>query len=110
MSLMHGLSQVRQRLYDNDSSNATMKLIDSIIQRASDPAAASAPSQSQLQLVRMLMRTPVANDNTTVYNDLAQLEEELEVAAQSFQSEREAMDNRPLPKSKKYYRDHKGRN
>ncbi|CAA9544707.1 MAG: hypothetical protein AVDCRST_MAG33-334 [uncultured Thermomicrobiales bacterium] len=109
MSLMHGLSQVRQRLYDNDASGATMKLIDSIIQRASDPAAASAPSQSQLQLVRMLMRTPVANDNSTVYNDLAQLEEELEIAAQGFQAEREAIDNRPMPKSKKFYREQKQR-
>ena len=109
MSLMHGLSQVRQRLWENDASGATMKLVDSIIQRASDPAVASAPSQSQLQLVRMLMRTPVANDNSTVYNDLVQLEEELETAAQSFQQEREAVDNRPLPKSKKYYREHRQR-
>ena len=109
MSLMHGLSQVRQRLWENDASTATLALVDTIIRRASDPAAASAPSQSQLQLVRMLMRTPVANDNSTVYNDLVQLEEELETAAQSFQAEREAVESRPLPKSKKYYREHRQR-
>ena len=109
MSLMHGLSQVRQRLWENDASTATLALVDSIIQRASDPAAASAPSQSQLQLVRMLMRTPVANDNSAVYNDLVQLEDELESAAQSFQAERDAVDARPLPKSKKFYRDQRQR-
>jgi thioesterase domain-containing protein len=109
MSLMHGLSQVRQRLWENDASTATLGLVDSIIKRASDPAASSAPSQSQLQLVRMLMRTPVANDNSTVYNDLVQLEEELETAAQSFQKERDAVDARPLPKSKKFYKDQRQR-
>ena len=107
MSLIHGLSQVRQRLWDNDASNATLALVDSIIQRASDPAAQSAQSQSQLQLVRMLMRTPVANDNSTVYNDLVQLEEELEASADRFTAQREAEENRPMPKSKKYYREHK---
>lgn len=106
MSLVEGLSQVRGRLWENDASNATLSLVDAIIRRASDPNAASAPSQSQLQLVRMLMRTPAANDNTTVYNDLAQLEEELEQAADRYRSEREADDARPLPKSKKYYREH----
>ncbi|HEV2527960.1 MAG TPA: hypothetical protein VGT61_05900 [Thermomicrobiales bacterium] len=107
MSLTHGLSQIRQRLWDNDASNATLALVDGIIQRASDPAAQSAPSQSQLQLVRMLMRTPVANDNSTVYNDLVQLEEELEQSANRYSAQREAEENRPLPKSKKYYKEHK---
>lgn len=108
MSLIDGLSRVRQRLWENDASSATLALVDSIIARASDPAAASAPSQSQLQLVRMLMKTPVAHDNTTVYDDLVQLEEELEQAAERFRVEEDAAANRPLPKSKKYYRDHRG--
>jgi hypothetical protein len=107
VSLIHGLSQVRQRLWENDAQTATLNLVDGIIRRASDPAAASAPSQSQLQLVRMLMRTPVANDDTRVYNDLAQLEEELEESAQRFQAQREADEARPTPKSKKYYKDHR---
>jgi thioesterase domain-containing protein len=109
LSLLHGLSQVRQRLWENDASTATLALVDTIIRRASDPAASSAASQSQLQLVRMLMRTPQANDNSQVYNDLAQLEEELEAAADRFQAQREADENRPLPKSKKYYREQRGR-
>lgn len=109
MSLIHGLSQVRMRLWENDASAATLGLVDTIIKRASDPAASSAASQSQLQLVRMLMRTPVANDNSQVFNDLAQLEEELEASAEQFRSERDVLDARPLPKSKKFYKDQKSR-
>jgi hypothetical protein len=109
MSIVYGLEQIRDRLVDAGADDATLALVDQILQRAGDPAMAGAPSQSQLQLVRMLMRTPVADDNIAVYNDLARLEEELDTAATARRSQQLEADSRPLPKSKKFYKEQKSK-
>ncbi|MBA2754862.1 MAG: hypothetical protein H0U40_10435 [Chloroflexia bacterium] len=105
MNVVDGLKMIRQRLDANGAVDETLALVDLIIKRASLPAAASAAAQSQLQLVRMLMRTPVADANTAIYNDLARLEEEIENVSTRRREEQEALDSRPEPKTKKFYKD-----
>jgi hypothetical protein len=109
MNVVDGLRAIRDRLDANDADPATLSAVDVFIQRASLPAAQSAAATSQLQLVRMLMRTPMANNNTQVYNDLARVEEELESAAAVVQAQRAAEEAKPVPKTKKYYKELKAK-
>ena len=109
MNVVEGLQQIRGRLVMKGADPATVECVDQILRRASLPAAAGAPAQSLIQLVRMLMRTPAANSNVRVYNDLAGLEEEMEVAATSFRERQALEDAKPVPKTKKYYKDLKDR-
>jgi hypothetical protein len=107
MNVQDGLREIRQRLADQDADPATLKLVDAIEKRAALPAAASAASASHLQIVRLLMRTPVASENPKIYNDLTRLEQELEERASEFR-ERVAEDEaKPIPKLKKYYKNKK---
>ena len=70
------------------------------------PAPMSATSLDPYgQLVKMLMRTPGANDNTVIYNDLARLEETLTTAASDYMARKAAEDSKPVPKTKKYYKE-----
>ncbi len=73
------------------------------------PAAKNATVNSQLQLVRMLMRTPESNTNVRVYNDFVRLEEEMEAGAAEAQARRAVEDAKPIPKTKKYYKEQKER-
>jgi hypothetical protein len=107
MNVVDGLRQIRDRLEGNGADPATLATVDLFIQRAS--MAPSASAASFLQLVRMLMRTPAADSNVRVYNDLAKLEEELEHRASDAQAQKEAEDARPVPKTKKYYKEQKER-
>lgn len=109
MNVLEGLQIIRQRLVENDAQPATLALVDAIAQRAALPAAQSASSQSLLQLVRMLERTPVATRDIAVYNDLLKLEDELAAASQRVMEQRAAEEARPTPKSKKHYRELKER-
>lgn len=104
MDVQQGLQQIRERLVDQDASPATLKLVDGIMQRAALPAASSATAGSLLQLVRMLMRSPQASGNPTVYNDLVRVESELEERAAEFRERQAAEDAKPIPKLKKYYK------
>jgi hypothetical protein len=79
------------------------------LQRASLPAAATTPTQSLLQLVRMLARSPVASNNIAVYNDLLRLEEDLQSAAAQYHERMEAEESKPIPKTKKHYKQIKER-
>jgi hypothetical protein len=92
------------RLVENGADPATLTLVDTIMQRAALPAAAPAAAQSLLQLARMLARSPAANANITVYNDLLLLEEQLQSAAQQYHERALAEDAKPVPKTKKHYR------
>lgn len=105
MSLVYNMQQVRERLLEFDAEPATVSLVDQILARASEPSMERAPSQSQLQIVRMLIRHPIADSNTDVYNDLVKLEEDLDNAAVSRRAEQDAADSKPVPKSKKYYKE-----
>lgn len=109
MNVLDGLQNIRERLVENDAQDATLATVDLFIKRASLPAAKNATVTSQLQLVRMLMRTPDSNNNVRVYNDLVRLEEEMETGAATAQAKREAEDAKPVPKTKKFYKEQKER-
>ena len=105
VNVLEGLQIIRQRLVENAATPATLALVDAIAQRAALPAAQAASSQSLLQLVRMLQRTPVATKDIAVYNDLLRLEDQLSAASQRVMEQRAAEDARPTPKTKKHYKD-----
>jgi hypothetical protein len=109
VNVLEGLTTIRGRLESNGADPATLRLVDDISKRASLPAAQQANAQSLLQLVRMLARSPLANSNARVYNDLVGLEEQLQDAAAAVRAEREAEERRPTPKLKKFYKEQKAK-
>ncbi len=109
MNVLEGLQQIHGRLLDEGADPATLQTVELIMKRAALPAAAPASATSLLQLVRMLMRTPAADGNVRVYNDLARLEEEFGEAAAVYRARAEAEAARPEPKTKKYYKELKER-
>jgi hypothetical protein len=104
MYLTDALERVRQRLVQNQARPETLRLVDSVMETAQRTGGDQAQVRSLLELVRRLMRTPVAHSNIAVYDDLAVLEEQLIQAAAEAAAAREAEESRPLPKPKKYYR------
>ncbi len=104
MNVLDGLKIIRERLYDNDAATETLALVDAIMKRAALPAAQPATATSLLQLARMLARSPAANNNMRVYNDLLQLEEQLESAGASYRERTAAEEATTEAKSKKYYK------
>lgn len=104
MNVLEGLQTIRLRLVENGAAPETLALVDTIMQRAALPAAAAASTQSLLQLARMLARSPAASNNITVYNDLLRLEEELQTAAQQYHERVQAEEAKPIPKTKKHYK------
>ncbi len=109
MNVVQGLQAIRDRLVENNADPATLSTVDIFLKRAALPAAQNAAAQSQLQLVRMLMRTPASNANVRIYNDLAKVEEELESEAVTAHAARVAEESKPIPKTKKYYKQLKER-
>jgi hypothetical protein len=105
MNVVEGLQAIRGRLVENEADPATIAAVDMFLKRAALPAAQNAAAASQLQLVRMLMRTPASNTNVQIYNDLVRLEEELQSAAAHAHAAREAEEAKPIPKTKKYYKE-----
>ena len=106
MNAIEGLMQIRQRLENQGARSATLTAVDEVIQMAQrQPGGSQASARSLGQLVKMLMRTPAANNNTQVYDDLTRLEEQLAEASARIQAEREAEESRPMPKSSKYYKE-----
>jgi hypothetical protein len=108
MNAREGLERIRERLEENGARAETLKLVDTMVVRASAPGSERAQA-SLSQLVRLLIRTPVANADVGVYDDLTRLEAELHDAAALRAAEREAEANRPLPKSKKFYKQQRER-
>ncbi len=104
MNLLYGLERIEERLVENNARPETFKLVDAIRKTANRPGADQAQIRSLVELVRRLMRTPVADANVGVYDDLAVLEDQLVEASAAASAQREAVDSRPMPKSKKYYR------
>lgn len=109
MKVLEGLQIIRQRLVDNGATPETLALVDTIMQRAALPAAAAASTQSLLQLARMLARSPAASNNIAVYNDLMRLEEDLQTAAAQYHERMQAEESKPIPKTKKFYKEQKER-
>ncbi len=104
MDVKQGLMQIRAMLIENNASKDTVKMVDVIAQRASLPAAAGANADSILQLVRMLMRNPISNQNVTVYNDLVKIESQLETQAVEIRSLRAEEERIANAKPKSYYK------
>ncbi|MGC4191392.1 MAG: hypothetical protein QM589_09515 [Thermomicrobiales bacterium] len=105
MNVKDGLLEIRERLVDNGASAKTLALVDGVLKRASVPSASGANANSLLQLTRMLMRSPAADADPDVYDDLIQIEAGLQQRAEVFRAQRDAEDAKPLPKTKKYYKD-----
>ncbi len=105
VNVVEGLQIIRDRLIDNDAEPESVGAVDAVMRRAALPAAAPASATSLLQLVRMLMRTPAANNNVRVYNDFVRLEEEMSTAAAAYRERQAAEEAKPVPKTKKYYKD-----
>jgi hypothetical protein len=103
MNARDGLLRIRERLVVNDARGETLKLVDQMIDRASGTESENVQA-TQAQLIRLLIRTPVANSNVGVYDDLVRLESEVQDAAARRAAEAEAAASRPVPKSKKYYK------
>ena len=101
MYLSDALVRIRERLESNGARSETLRLLDTI---GRQPGADRAQVGSQLDLVRRLMRTPVANSNVGVYDDLAVVEEQMAAASAEASARRAAEESRPMPKSKKYYK------
>lgn len=110
MNVQEGLGEIRRRLVENKAQPETIQVVDLILQRASLPAASGASATSLLQLVRMLQRNPVANSKPAVYNDLVKVESDLETQAEEFRAIKAAEEGRPIPKTKKFYKDQKRKN
>lgn len=104
MNIVDGLERVRERLIDNGARPDTLALVDTIMKTATQPGADRAQVRSLTELVRRLMRTPVAHSNIGVYDDLATLEQQLVDASAAVAAQRAEEEARPLPKSKKYYK------
>ncbi len=104
MNILNALERVRVRLQENGARPETLQLVGTIEKTASTPGADRAQVKSVTDLVRRLMRTPVANQNVGVYDDLAVLEEQLETETAEFVQQKEAEEAKPMPKSRKYYK------
>lgn len=109
MNVLEGLQNIRHRLEANGADPASIQVVDQIMRRAALPAAAPASANSLIQLVRMLMRTPAANGNVRIYNDFVRLEEELDVAGAAARERQALEDAKPVPKTKKFYKEQKER-
>lgn len=109
MYLTDALQRVRQRLVENHARPETLALVDSVLTSAERSGGDRAQVRSLLELVRRLMRTPQANANITIYDDLAVLEEQLVQQATQIAEMRAQLEERPAPKPRKYYRQLKER-
>lgn len=104
MNILNALERVRDRLENNGARPETLSLVRTIEKTASTPGADRAQVRSVTDLVRRLMRTPVANQNVGVYDDLAVLEEQLEAETADLVERRAEEEAKPMPKSRKYYK------
>lgn len=104
MNILNALERVRDRLQNNGARPETINLVKTIEKTASTPGADRAQVRSVTDLVRRLMRTPVANQNVGVYDDLAVLEEQLEAETAGLMERRAEEEAKPMPKSRKYYK------
>jgi hypothetical protein len=103
MNARDGLVRIRERLVENEARPATLKLVDTMISRASGVESENVQA-TQAQLLRLLIRTPVANSDVGVYDDLVRLESEVQEASARRAAEAEALASKPVPKTKKYYK------
>ncbi|MEZ4505854.1 MAG: hypothetical protein R2848_08300 [Thermomicrobiales bacterium] len=108
MNVLDGLQNIRERLVENDAETATLATVDLFIKRASLPEAKNATVNSQLQLVRMLMRTPDRTPTSASTTTLFAWKRSSRQAQQMRKRDaRPKTQNRS--KTKKYYKEQKER-
>jgi hypothetical protein len=103
MNARDGLQRIRERLEENGARTATLDLVDSFIDRASDPQFGSAQA-SLVRLTSLLAKSQPASNDVGIYDDLVQLQDALEAEAAKRAAAADAEFNKPIPKSKKYYK------
>lgn len=104
MNAQTGLERIRERLMEEGARPETLRLVNLMIQRASAPEMSSAQA-SIPQLVRMLVRSEASRNDFNIYNDLVRLEEHVTEEASARAEAQRGLDARPVPKSKKFYRE-----
>lgn len=109
MNVVTGLERMREMLAGNGAQPATLAAVDGVIENAERLPGGGNAQATMLQLLKLLMRTPVANKDVRVYNDLVKLEEQLVNRAAVAAQERAAVVDRPMPKDKKFYKAQKDR-
>ncbi|ACZ41995.1 hypothetical protein Tter_1079 [Thermobaculum terrenum ATCC BAA-798] len=107
MNIYSNMLRIKERLQARSASPQTLKMMDKYISLASKVAGSE--HTSTLRVLSELMKTPEALGNMSIYNDLAALEEELQQERIEIQKEREQIESRPIPKPKKYYKQHKNK-
>ena len=105
MNVVDNMIRLQQRLIERRAKPQTVAMLDQYITLAQ--RVGGNEHTSQLKVLHRLMRTPEANRDTAIYNDLAGIEEELESARDELAREREAIEARPMPKLHKYYKNRK---
>ncbi len=105
MNIADSMINLRQRLAARHARPGTLAMVDKYLQMAEQVGGSE--HSSPLKVLHRLMRTPEASRDVGIYDDLVGLEAELEEARQETAREREAMESRPLPKTKKYYKQRK---
>jgi len=107
VNIAENLVRLKLRLVDKQAQPHTLEMLDKYITLAQK--AGGSEHSTQLRVLHRLMRAPEAARDTTIYNDLVGLEEELEAYREASAREREAMEARPLPKTKKFYKQQRER-
>lgn len=107
MNIAENMVRLQQQLIERRAKPQTIAMLDRYITLAQQVGGNE--YASQLRVLQRLMRAPEAAKDTSIYNDLAGLEEQLEGVRDQNAREREALEARPIPKTKKYYKEHKNR-
>ncbi|MDP9383036.1 MAG: hypothetical protein M3Q29_23440 [Chloroflexota bacterium] len=103
MNIAENMVRLQQRLIERRAKPQTVAMLDRYITLAQQMGGNE--YTSQLRVLQRLMRAPEAAKDTTIYNDLVGLEEELEGVREQNAREREAFESRPIPKPKKFYKE-----
>ena len=101
MNIAENLVRLQQRLIDRRAKPQTIAMVDKYISLAE--RAGGSEHSSQLKVLHRLMRSPDASQDTSIYNDLVGLEEELQAHREEQARERETLESRPMLKPKKFY-------
>lgn len=103
MNIYDQLLGVRDDLQRQGANTKTMRMVDTMIDRARSQSE-SAISFSRLQVLRRLMSMPEALNDEDVRLDLIGLEGDLEDAAARRGEQKPAYEPERQPKLKKYYK------
>ncbi len=107
LNIAENMTRLQEQLVSRHAKPQTLAMVDKYITLAQRMGGNE--HTSQLRVLQRLMRAPEAAKDTTIYNDLAGLEEVLDGIRAENAREREALENRPIPKTKKFYKEQKAR-